>query len=446
MASDHPETGSDRGRKILVVDDADDLRELFQTVLTNEGYDVRAASQAEEALEIFRTWPPDLVITDLSMPGMGGLELITRLRSDFAPPCPPIVALSGFTDAEGEALRRGALRFEAKPLSYEELLQMVADTFAHERVPRVRAPSVLDERRAATRAIGEATLSRHLTEDPDFFARVGHMPAVVSRFFCGISVLLFFLRGGKLKLMATSNPAFPLDADAADVLPIVNDVVESEGNLVVTDGASQWLVQRQGSADIGFLVAVPFLADRTVVGALCLVDPNPHPFSSAAVGILEYMARRGSAVLKGGPRVLDDSGLLDRDAFGAMLIGSVVMAQEAGRALGYAIFEVAQVPGDGSLTQVLMNLPGPSLMVGVLDRRHLAAFAVADSVELVRKRLELTRREIESSITVKHAAELTFEDPVPRMEQEAFAARGRELLARDVAEGRLFLAIDAHRR
>lgn len=434
------------GGRILLVDDADDLRDLYQTALTHEGYDVRAASQAEEALDIVRTWRPDLVITDLFMPGIGGLELITRLRSDFTPPCPPIVAVSGFTDAKAEALRRGASRFETKPLSYEELLQVVDDAFAHEREPRVRPQSLLGERRAATRAIGEATLSRHLTEDPDFFDRMSHMPQVASRFFNGISLVLFFLRAGKLRVMATSNPAFPLDADAADILPIVNDVVEGAGNLVVTDGASRWLEQYQGSRDIRFLVAVPFLVDRAVVGALCLVDRTPHHFSGAAVGILEHLARRGSAVLKGGPRVVDDSGLLDHDAFSAMLRGSVMVAQEAGHTLGYAIFEVAQVPGDGSLTQVLRNLSAPSLMVGVLGRHHLAAFATADSIELVKERLELARRQIESCITVTHLAELTYDDPVPRMEPDGFAARGRELLARGVAEGRRFLAIDAHRR
>ena len=76
------------GRTILVVDDSDDLRELYQTLLGCEGYEVKTASSAEEALKILRSWWPSLVITDLFMPGIGGLELITCLRSKFAPPIP----------------------------------------------------------------------------------------------------------------------------------------------------------------------------------------------------------------------------------------------------------------------------------------------------------------------------------------------------------------------
>src|SRR6516165_1084248 len=110
------------GHTILVVDDSDDLRELYETLLRYEGYEVKTASSAEEALRIVRTWRPSLVITDLFMPGIGGLELITRLRSDFAPPVPPIIVFSGVSEAKDEALKRGAARFETKPVGPEELL------------------------------------------------------------------------------------------------------------------------------------------------------------------------------------------------------------------------------------------------------------------------------------------------------------------------------------
>jgi len=95
------------GRKILVVDDSDDLRELYQTLLRHEGYEVTTASSAEEALKIVRTWRPSLVITDIFMLGIRGLELITCLQSDFAPPIPPIIVFSGVSDAKDEALKRG---------------------------------------------------------------------------------------------------------------------------------------------------------------------------------------------------------------------------------------------------------------------------------------------------------------------------------------------------
>lgn len=220
------------GRKILIVDDADELRKLYELALKNEGYEVKTAALAEGALEILHTWRPDLVLTDLFMPGMGGFELITRLRSDLAPPVPPIIVISGFPDAAAEALKRGALRFETKPVSLGELVHIVEDVFAAERTPRLRPPDLVRERRDATRAIGEATLTRYLTEDPDVFVRIGAVAKALARFFGHSSMLVFVLREGKLKLMASSNLTRPLEAEATEILPLVNDVVETAGSLV----------------------------------------------------------------------------------------------------------------------------------------------------------------------------------------------------------------------
>ena len=380
------------------------------------------------------------------MPGMGGLGLITRLRSDFTPPVPPIVVISGFPDAKAEAIRRGASRFETKPVSLDELLRVVEDVFADEPAPRVRPPELVRERREATRAIGEATLTRYLSEDPGVFARIDALVKAMARFFGGCSVLVFMLRDGTLKLVASSNLAHPLHADATNILPLVNDVVETAGSLVVTNGASQWLAHRGEWLGVHFLVAVPLVLDRAAVGALCLVDEAPHDFGSAALRILEYLARRGAAGVRGGPRTIDDSGLLERAAFAAVFHGSVLSAQDAGHALGFTIFEVTEVPRDGSLTPLFVNLPAPNLMIGVLDRHHLAAFAVAESVEPVKERLTLIRREIESRLAVERTAELAYDDPIPQMEADAFIARARGLLTRAAAERKAFLAVDALRR
>jgi CheY-like chemotaxis protein len=433
------------GRTILVVDDSDDLRELYETLLRHEGYEVKTASSAEEALRIVRAWRPSLVITDLFMPGIGGLELITCLRSDFAPPIPPIIVFSGVSEAKDEALKRGAARFETKPVGPEELLHIVEHAFVPERA-WVRPPNAVSERRIATRAIGEATLSKFIIETPDFFDKLGLDTRILARFFGQFSVLIFLLRKGTLRLAASSDPAFPLDADATEILPLVNDVVESEGKLVITGGVSQSFLQEQALGDLRFLVAVPYSLDRAVVGALCLVDRMQHDFSTAAIGILEYMASRGAAIVRGYAKAFDDSGLLDPGAFGVVLQASVISALDARHVLGFMMLEVTEVPRDCSLRELMTNLPAPSMMIGMIDQQHVAAFAVAESIGLVKERLVLTRCLLESRLTVNHTVELTYEDPVPRFELDVCVARSRELLARAYAETRSFLAIDARRR
>jgi CheY-like chemotaxis protein len=433
------------GRRILMVDDSDDLCELYATLLRHEGYELTTASSAEEALKIVRTWRPSLVITDIFMPGIDGLELITRLRSDLAPPIPPIIAFSGVSEAKDEALKRGAARFETKPVGPEELRHIVEHAFVPERA-WVRPPNAVSERRVATRAIGEATLYKFIIETPDFFDKLGLITRILARFFGRFSVLVFLLREGKLRLAASSDPHFPLDADATDILPLVNDVVESEGKLVITGSVSQSFLRDDALGDLRFLVAVPYSLDRAVVGALCLCDQMQHDFSTAAIGILEYMTSRGAAIVRGYAKAFDDSGLLDPGAFGAIFQASVTSALDAGQALGFTILEVAEVPHEWSLSELMTNLPAPSMMIGMLDQHHVAAFAVAESVGLVKERLALTRSLLESRLTVNHTVELTYEDPVPRFELDVFVARSGELLARTYAETRSFLAIDARRR
>ena len=83
-------------RRILVVDDSKELQEFFRLVLEDAGYEVSVASSGEEGFAKTKLLRPDLILLDLIMPGMDGLEFLTLLRSDLAPPIPPAILCSGF--------------------------------------------------------------------------------------------------------------------------------------------------------------------------------------------------------------------------------------------------------------------------------------------------------------------------------------------------------------
>ena len=128
-------------QRILVVDDEPQLTRVLRRSLTTKGYDVRVAGDGEFALQTFRDWPPALVITDLAMPNMSGLELCRRLRkvSDI-----PIIVLSvrGEEAAKVEALDAGADDYVTKPFGMDELLARVRATLRRQPTGAARAQTV----------------------------------------------------------------------------------------------------------------------------------------------------------------------------------------------------------------------------------------------------------------------------------------------------------------
>ncbi|HEX3183401.1 MAG TPA: response regulator transcription factor [Pyrinomonadaceae bacterium] len=114
---------NDRPR-ILVVDDEPQLTRVLRTGLTSRGYDVRAAADGLAGFETFNDWHPDLVITDLAMPNVDGLELCRRVRAISQV---PIIVLSakGEEKTKVEALDLGADDYVTKPFGIDELLARV---------------------------------------------------------------------------------------------------------------------------------------------------------------------------------------------------------------------------------------------------------------------------------------------------------------------------------
>lgn len=111
-------------RRILVVDDEPQITRVLRTALSSQGYDIRVANDGETALEIMKDWTPDLVITDLSMPNMDGLELCRRLRLSTKIPI-IVLSVKGEERTKVQALDAGADDYVTKPFGIEELLARV---------------------------------------------------------------------------------------------------------------------------------------------------------------------------------------------------------------------------------------------------------------------------------------------------------------------------------
>jgi two-component system KDP operon response regulator KdpE len=110
--------------RVLVVDDEAQITRVLRTALSAQGYDVRAANEPEEALRIFEDWSPDLIVTDLMMPGMTGVDLSRAVRKKSKIPI-LVLSVRDHERSKIEALDAGADDYVTKPFSIQELLARV---------------------------------------------------------------------------------------------------------------------------------------------------------------------------------------------------------------------------------------------------------------------------------------------------------------------------------
>jgi two-component system, OmpR family, KDP operon response regulator KdpE len=114
----------DGKRNILVVDDEAQITRVLKTTLSAQGYAIRTAADGMQALLEMKTWAPDLIITDLRMPNMDGLELCRQVRSQSRTPI-IVLSVKGEETIKVEALDAGADDYVTKPFSVKELLARV---------------------------------------------------------------------------------------------------------------------------------------------------------------------------------------------------------------------------------------------------------------------------------------------------------------------------------
>ena len=122
--------------RLLVVDDEPSMTEFLEILLAQEGYEVTTASSGEEGFKLYRQLEPDLILTDVKMPGMSGLDLIREIH--VLDSAIPIIAITAYASADDaiRAVREGAYDYLSKPFQIEDLRIIIRNALEARRLRR----------------------------------------------------------------------------------------------------------------------------------------------------------------------------------------------------------------------------------------------------------------------------------------------------------------------
>jgi YesN/AraC family two-component response regulator len=162
--------------KVLIVEDDYPSREYLINLIGLEGYDFKAAENGKEGLEIYKNYDPDVIISDIQMPYMDGLELLSTIRKDKSDTIFIITTAFGSEDYAIEALRRGANNYLKKPIRKNSLLSLLE-----------KYKSLVESHKLAEKAQGRIVKKDILLE---FDTNISHIPAIISQLISEMNVEL----------------------------------------------------------------------------------------------------------------------------------------------------------------------------------------------------------------------------------------------------------------
>jgi CheY-like chemotaxis protein len=347
------------------------------------------AEDGARGFELARSWRPDAIILDIVMPVMDGLELLLKLRSDLAPPIPPVILCSGFDLTKEEALRRGASRFLRKPIEIADLIEAVDDVLsgrgspAHsERRQREHASAA----RATARAIARALVARVTGHGEAALARLRKMAqAKISTLaaYVGVSrgAMAVIDGDGLVVLAATESCGLPAGYDLGSALPEAYEVIETASSLLLPDASMHpFGAVARALGGVRLFIGVPMLVEgRVPVGIVCLFDAAARRIDTEDLRVMQLVGQRGSDVLVNFAELGDASrvipyghGVSGSEIFHELLDAELCTLDRQGGSMELAVVDVRDLDG---VSAAIAHAQHPErLVAGVLAPRRVAIF------------------------------------------------------------------------
>ncbi len=369
--------------EILVIDDSEDIRELFQLALEGAGYLVRVAADGSEGLAATRDRRPDLIITDISMPVMDGLQFLVQLRSNFAPPLPPVVVCSGFDVAGDEALRLGAIRFVAKPVEPALLIATVEQALRGQPADDSsleREHHFVKAARARAAAAAARLFDTIESQIPDLNRVASLFAQRISDYFgFGSAAVVFVQADGQIHVAGVSGDSvIPAGTTFSGRMLFSTGVLAGGSSFLATDSVDFFRTlgadKNATAFGLNFLVAVPLFYDEVPVGALCLFDTAPHPFDAEDLLVLEGIGHDAARQLRHWSAIGKRIGFFSAPLFDRMLGAELSLLHRKRGGLELVLVDLDPVAMSGELIREIVKRGGPRLAVCRRDAGVLAIY------------------------------------------------------------------------
>jgi len=290
------QTDASEAARILVVDDERVIREILAEFLTLEGFSVHTVEDGEKALTELRLHPYDLLITDLKMPRLSGLQLLERIESERLGVLTVLMTGFGTVETAIEAMKKGAYDYLLKPFKVEEVIHVVERALYRQ---RLQAENIRLREALTIYKVSEAIALTHDIErilDVVLRAALDEVKADVA------TLHLRDARTGhyeeRVKVVAAeSNPQSSLPSPAFGVL---TEQFTSGVPILAHGGkASRFFTEQAAPAELASFVAVPLQVRGDMVGVLNVFSFTPgKKFDEGHRKMLAVLASRAASALE----------------------------------------------------------------------------------------------------------------------------------------------------
>lgn len=367
--------------RVLVVDDSQDLQDSYRLLLEADGHEVLEASDGATGLHLACSERPDVILLDMMMPDVDGLQLLRRLPLECASPLPPVIAISAFEMYRQEALRRGARAFLQKPVAADVLREALRAVGRAAPLPaeieRHNRQDVEAARRRGEALRGEVVAALAPPVVDAVRERLRLLASWLQGYFGFGATFIQLLRGDELRVEAARGGSkWSEGRTYSRRLAWCSDVIDAGSTVLLCDPLHHALaaVARHPGVAAGFrfYAGVPLTTwSGAVIGTLCLCDVVPHFLHAEDMRLLEALGLHVAHALgeiadgeEADDFVIDDAGLFAPEMLPTFVQVATQRAARIGGVAGVALVRLCDGDeADAAARAAYAAAGGPGLVI-----------------------------------------------------------------------------------